>query len=217
MKNRLAVRFLCATFVFLFAMSATMTGNATGGGKSSENCACSSANGNASSTCDGGTCYAICWQGECSAECGTLPGANGQMTVLMNGQPIETVCRVLSRSVDGEVTIDFFKESDRNARVSFEYRNVPPHVVLEYLTRFGKVSVKGVEFNWLLNLRDSIRKNPDQPVSFSFNGQPSQTIETFMSFLAGRELHFREKKTGPQSLQVSNVAFAAALESAGLQ
>ncbi len=217
MKNRPALRCLAATFAFLFAISATMTGNATGAGKSSENCACSSANGNASSTCDGGTCYAICSETGCSAACGTLPGANGVINIFVNGQPVESVCEMLSRSAGGKVSIKYFNESDRNARISFDYKRVPPLVVLENLTRYGKVFVGDVEINWLLELRESIRKNPGQPVSFSFKRQRALTIETFLSFLAGRELHFREQKTGPQSLQVSNVTLAAALESAGLQ
>lgn len=217
MKNRLAVRCLAVTFAFLFAISATMTGNARSNGQSDGNCACSSPNGNAASTCDGKACYAICWEGGCNATCGTLPGANGVISIFVNGQPVELVCEMLSKSSGGKVSIKYFNESDRNARVSFDYKRVPPLVALEHLTRYGKVFVGDVEINWLLELRESIRKNPGQPVSFSFNGQRSITIETFMSFLAGRELHFREEKTGPQSLRVSNVTFATALESAGLQ
>lgn len=217
MTNRFASRFLCVLFASLFTVALPLPGRATAASVGdSDSCKCASGNQTASSNCEGGRCYAICSQEGCEAACDYLPGSF-QMRVMMNAQTVESVFEFLNHPKGDRVSIRYFKDSDRNARVTFQYKGATLLQVLEPLAQYGTISVNDVPINHLITLKQSIRNNPGIPISLSFKNQPPTVVEGFLSFLAGHQLAFTEATDTPISLEAKNLPLEKIISQLGLK
>lgn len=214
MKNRFARAVFATLFISFLAISSPLTGNAFG--NTPDECACNSGGeGTASVKCDG-PCYAVCSAEGCGAACGRLPGST-RMSLTVNYQTVETTIQILNRPNGDKVSIRYFNESGRHAKVNFQYDFVTLLDVIEPMTQYGTIFINGVEINHLIKLKQSIKNNPAQPISLSLKKQSPFFVENFLSYLAGNKLSFTEKPTALISLEANHLPLARIIEQAGLK
>ena len=134
-------------------------------------------------------CTALCGSNDaCYAGCGSVEVDNSyaRITLKINNEDSETIAASLT-SLSGR-KIRFIPRK-KTERLSFELNNDPLRNALKFLAKRGTVSVNGVNFESLEELRRKLRKG--KKVSVNFTDLPVRNAVAELSFLSGFPLRVK--------------------------
>lgn len=147
-------------------------------------CSCKASDGSCTPrvSCPHG-CTALCGSNDaCYASCGSInvDKSNARITLKIDKEDSETIAASLTSRSGRRITFIPRKKTDR---FSFELNNDPVWNALKFLARRGTISVDGMDFEKLEELRRKLRKG--EKVSVNFTDVSIRNAVAKLSFLSG--------------------------------